>query len=97
MTCKVKQILFLFLLSIVVVGCRPSGVLSPDEMRDILYELHRADGAYKRQVITIHTTKRLRGITRIFWISMVLPRLNLIRPWFGIPIIRRYLIRSILK
>ncbi len=45
MTCKVKQILFLFLLSIVVVGCRPSGVLSPDEMRDILYELHRADGA----------------------------------------------------
>ena len=45
MTCKVKQILFLFLLSIVVVGCRPSGVLSPDAMRDILYELHRADGA----------------------------------------------------
>ena len=28
-----------------IVGCRPRGVLSNREMRDVLYELHRADGA----------------------------------------------------
>ena len=28
-----------------VVGCRPRGVLSNREMRDVLYDLHRVDGA----------------------------------------------------
>ena len=28
-----------------VVGCRPRGVLSNNEMRGVLYDLHRADGA----------------------------------------------------
>jgi hypothetical protein len=28
-----------------VVGCRPHGVLSNREMRNVLYDLHRADGA----------------------------------------------------
>ena len=28
-----------------VVGCRPRGVLSNHEMREVLYDLHRADGA----------------------------------------------------
>ena len=28
-----------------IVGCRPRGVLSNREMRDVLYDLHRADGA----------------------------------------------------
>ena len=28
-----------------MVGCRPSGVLSNQEMRDVLYDLHRMDGA----------------------------------------------------
>ncbi len=28
-----------------IVGCRPRGVLSSSEMRDVLYDLHRADGA----------------------------------------------------
>ena len=28
-----------------VVGCRPRGVLSNKEMREVLYDLHRADGA----------------------------------------------------
>ena len=28
-----------------VVGCRPRGVLSNKEMRDVLYDLHRLDGA----------------------------------------------------
>ena len=28
-----------------VIGCRPRGVLSNREMRDVLYDLHRADGA----------------------------------------------------
>ena len=27
-----------------IVGCRPRGVLSNSEMRDVLYDLHRADG-----------------------------------------------------
>ena len=29
----------------VVVGCRPRGILSNREMREVLYDLHRADGA----------------------------------------------------
>lgn len=29
----------------VMAGCRPKGVLSSREMRDVLYDLHRADGA----------------------------------------------------
>ena len=29
----------------IVVGCRPHGVLSNREMRNVLYDLHRADGA----------------------------------------------------
>ena len=28
-----------------IVGCRPRGVLSNNEMREVLYDLHRADGA----------------------------------------------------
>ena len=28
-----------------VVGCRPRGVLSNQQMRDVLYDLHRVDGA----------------------------------------------------
>ncbi len=28
-----------------MIGCRPRGVLSNREMRDVLYDLHRADGA----------------------------------------------------
>jgi hypothetical protein len=37
----------IILLCVVVafVGCRPRGVLSNSEMRSILYDLHRADGA----------------------------------------------------
>jgi hypothetical protein len=33
------------LLCVAIVGCRPRGVLSNREMRDVLYDLHRADGA----------------------------------------------------
>ena len=28
-----------------IVGCRPRNILSNREMRDVLYDLHRADGA----------------------------------------------------
>ena len=28
-----------------MIGCRPRGVLSNREMRNVLYDLHRADGA----------------------------------------------------
>lgn len=31
------------LLAVVLVGCRPRGVMSPGKMRDVLYDLHRAD------------------------------------------------------
>ena len=39
-----KSIVILCIL-LAVVGCRPRGVLSNREMRDVLYDLHRADGA----------------------------------------------------
>jgi len=32
-------------LLLALAGCRPRGVLSSREMRDVLYDLHRADGA----------------------------------------------------
>lgn len=41
----IKKIGLLLLLSVAIVGCRPRGVLSSKEMRDVLYDLHRADGA----------------------------------------------------
>ena len=31
--------------SLAIVGCRPRGVLSNKEMRNVLYDLHRVDGA----------------------------------------------------
>lgn len=39
------KIVCLLLLCVAIVGCRPRGVLSNREMRDVLYDLHRADGA----------------------------------------------------
>lgn len=41
----IAKILFLVALLAAFVGCRPRGVLSNREMRDVLYDLHRADGA----------------------------------------------------
>ena len=35
----------MLLVCVAMLGCRPRGVLSNREMRDVLYELHRADGA----------------------------------------------------
>lgn len=32
-------------MGLAIVGCRPRGVLSNHEMRDVLYDLHRMDGA----------------------------------------------------
>lgn len=41
-----KQKVFIILcLLLTLAGCRPRGVLSNREMRNILYDLHRADGA----------------------------------------------------
>lgn len=31
------------LLAVLLVGCRPRGVMSPGKMRDVLYDLHHAD------------------------------------------------------
>ena len=45
MKCRGLQILCLVLTCMAIVGCRPRGVLSNREMRDVLYDLHRADGA----------------------------------------------------
>ena len=33
------------LLCVAMLGCRPRGILSNKEMRDVLYDLHRVDGA----------------------------------------------------
>ena len=35
----------MLLVCVAMLGCRPRGILSNREMRDVLYELHRADGA----------------------------------------------------
>ena len=40
-----KKWLIILCVLLVVVGCRPRGVLSNSEMRDVLYDLHRVDGA----------------------------------------------------
>lgn len=37
-------LLFICALACVMVSCRPKGVLSPNEMRSLLYDLHRAEG-----------------------------------------------------
>ena len=35
----------MLLVCVAMLGCRPRGILSNREMRDVLYDLHRADGA----------------------------------------------------
>ena len=37
--------LLILCVCVAVVGCRPRGVLSNNKMREVLYDLHRADGA----------------------------------------------------
>lgn len=39
------KILFLILICVAMIGCRPRGVLTSKELRDLLYDLHRVDGA----------------------------------------------------
>ena len=39
------KIVCVLLMCVAMMGCRPRGVLSNREMRDVLYDLHRADGA----------------------------------------------------
>lgn len=40
-----KRCLIILFVLLAIVGCRPRGVLSNREMRDLLYDLHRTDGA----------------------------------------------------
>jgi hypothetical protein len=40
-----RRIFILLIIFAVAVGCRPKGVLSNKKMRDVLYDLHRADAA----------------------------------------------------
>lgn len=40
-----EKIIFFWLFVALLVGCRPRGVISDAKMRDVLYDLHRADGA----------------------------------------------------
>ena len=39
------KIVCVLLVCVAMLGCRPRGVLSNREMRDVLYDLHRTDGA----------------------------------------------------
>ena len=39
------KILCIVCVLLAIVGCRPRGILSNREMREVLYDLHRADGA----------------------------------------------------
>ena len=43
------------------VGCRPRGVLSNREMRDVLYDLHRADGAIEVAGYTYRQSAEVSG------------------------------------
>ena len=40
-----QKLLVVVCVLLVQMGCRPRGVLSNNEMREVLYDLHRADGA----------------------------------------------------
>ena len=40
----VVKILSFCLFVVLLIGCRPRGVISDAKMRDVLYDLHRADG-----------------------------------------------------
>ena len=40
-----KKWITILCVALAMVGCRPDGVLSNKEMRDVLYDLHRMDGA----------------------------------------------------
>ncbi len=40
-----RKSLLILCFMLAIVGCRPRGVLSNHEMRDVLYDLHRVDGA----------------------------------------------------
>ena len=40
-----RKVLIILCVLFAVVGCRPRGVLSNREMRNVLYDLHRVDGA----------------------------------------------------
>ena len=40
-----KQFITILCVALAMIGCRPDGVLSNKEMRDVLYDLHRMDGA----------------------------------------------------
>jgi len=39
-----RRIPYILCLSLLLVGCAPRGVMSPEEMENILYDLHRAEG-----------------------------------------------------
>lgn len=45
MTRYLKIFMLLLTVSLVIVGCRPRGILSPSKMQEVLYDLHCADGA----------------------------------------------------
>ena len=40
-----RRLFIILCVLLAIVGCRPRGVLSNREMRDVLYDLHRVDGA----------------------------------------------------
>ena len=40
-----RKVLIILCILLAIVGCRPRGVLSNREMRNVLYDLHRVDGA----------------------------------------------------
>ena len=51
----------MLLVCVAMLGCRPRGVLSNREMRDVLYDLHRADGAIQVEGYNYSHDQELAG------------------------------------
>ena len=67
-----SKILLICLVATIFVGCRPRGVLSNREMRDLLYDLHRCDGAVQVAGYNYGDRKSTR-LNSSHWITSRMP------------------------
>ena len=91
-----KKGLIILCVLLAIVGCRPRGVLSNSEFRDVLYDLHRADGiiqvagynyshdaevaAYYKHVLDKHGITQAQFDSTLVWFTDNPQRFNKIYP-----------------
>ena len=68
------KIVCVLLVCVAMLGCRPRGVLSNREMREVLYDLHRADGAiqvagYYKNVLDKHGITQAEFDSSLVWFT----------------------------